>query len=488
MKELTINSAEKLFFYNAMDCMITRELLDKLLPQLDTDTSTIYSFERGLQAPILETMLRGILIDQAERWRQLQDAQEKLARLESILNQLAEAVWEQPLNPRSPKQIADFFYGHMKLPPVWLSFKGEKRISTNREALEKLTGYYWAQLIVRTILAARDQAKLCAVLKSGVDKDSRIRTSYNIGGTSTGRLSSSENAFGTGMNLQNVTEQIRPMFIPDPGFKLAYIDLEQAESRAVALISGDVAYWEACHSGDLHTTTAKMVWNKLPWDGTPKGDRAVANQKFYRDFSYRDMSKRGGHGTNYRGFPSTMARYLKVQTAVMEEFRRAYFTAFPGIPRWHENVSRQLTLTGQLTTPLGRRRAFFGRRDDDATLRKAIAYGPQSLVGDILNLGMWRVWKSFPEVQILAQIHDAILIQYPESLELKLIPQILKALEVTVSFQNRRLTIPAEALTGWNWGKVSEKNIHGLKAFKNDIDSRQRPKLQGTSILDCWVQ
>ena len=76
----------------------------------------------------------------------------------------------------------------------------------------------------------------------------------------------------------------------------------------------------------------------------------------------------------------------------------------------------------------GRRRRFFGRLNDDATIREAIAYDPQGSVGDILNLGMLQVWRD-NTCQLLLQIHDAILVQYPESREETIIPLLLETIK-----------------------------------------------------------
>lgn len=490
---------QSLWAYNCMDCCITHEVQGVLEKQSDETTKLIHDFEMGMSAPALEMMLRGILVDEEQRQQFILEFSGKASRLERVLNRLAEAVWGTGLNPNSPKQLQAFFYGHMELPPVILSFKGERRVSTNREALEKLKAYFYALPFVNLILAYRDMVKKLSVLRKGIDEDGRLRTSYNVAGTVSGRWSSSENAFGTGDNVQNQTESLRKMYIADPGMKMAYVDLEQAESRAVALLSGDEAYWRACHDGDLHTTTAKLVWKKRSWTGDPKADRKLAEEKFYRDFSYRDMSKRGSHATNYYGQPFTVARHLKVATEIMESFQRDYFQAFPGIPAWHQKVAQQLQLEGVLITPLGRRRFFFGRRWDDATLREAIAYGPQSLVGDTLNLGLWRVWKRLgvgafnplAKVEVLAQVHDAILVQYPEELERDTVPAVLRLMEVQINYRGHILVIPAEAAVGWNWGKwIGEAdkegrapNLNGLKKWTGG-DDRKRLVTPKKNILD----
>ena len=128
----------------------------------------------------------------------------------------------------------------MKIPEIWLSFKGERRLSVNREALEKIDEYMYARPIVSLILSCRDLYKQLDVLTEEIDEDGRHRTSYNIGGTETGRLSSSTSVLGTGGNAQNIAPELRRVFISDPGFKLCSIDLEQVEARDVGFLCGSL--------------------------------------------------------------------------------------------------------------------------------------------------------------------------------------------------------------------------------------------------------
>lgn len=485
------------WWYNSLDCAVTLEIHQKLAQK--NSGQGVYAFERALQGPALDMMLRGFRIDPVWRAKNTDDMTKRQAFIEDRLNRLAHAVWGKDLNPRSPPQLKEFFYGALNLPPIWTSKKGVRSISTDREALEKLSQYYIAQPIINSVLLARDTSKKLSVLRSGVDPDGRMRCTYNVCGTETGRWASSRNVYGRGSNLQNITEELRRMFVADPGYILLYVDGEQAESRGVGFIHGrlfdDWRYLDACEAGDLHTTVTKLVWPGLGFTDDPKSDRALADQNFYRHFSYRDMAKRGGHGTNYYGQPHTMARHLKVDKGLIEDFQRDYFKAFPAMRKWHTWVSEQLAIHQSITTFVGRERTFFGRPNDDATLRKAIAFEPQSVVGDLVNEGGYRVWKKFPEAQVLAQIHDAYLFQIPET-RLDLIAPILASFEVPVRDRKsgRTLIIPAEAKIGWNWAgeemstpvekrKFKDGNPDGLRKWKGS-DTRVRTEDPSASLLD----
>jgi len=486
--------------YNGLDNCVTLEV-HEVLSALSTNEG-IYSFERAMQAPALEMMLRGLRVDTLARDTLVEHLRKQQARLHEILFHYGHAIWDKPIGPRTssgPSDLKKLFYEHMKLPVQFAIVKGIRKPSTGRDALEKLQVYFHAKPICKAILAFRDLAKQIEFLTSGVDFDGRIRTSYNVASTETGRWSSSENAFGTGANLQNFPDKLRRIFIADDGRKFAYCDLEQAESWIVGirawLVTGKRNYIDAILSGDLHTTVARMVWPELPWTGDIKRDKAIADgTKFYRDYSYRDLAKRGGHGTNYYGTPPTMAKHLKVEARLMAEFQERYFTAFPEIGgawngnTWHKWVAQQLQLHSSLTTLLGRKRDFFGRATDDTTLREAIAYEPQSVVGDLLNLAAWRIWRygRGRGIHLLAQLHDAVLIDFPDNPEAEpsVAAFVTSLMRTELSLGGEAFVIPNDFASGWNWAKFNDNpkrgpiNLAGVKKL-GGIETRSAPKMSG---------
>ena len=515
LEQHQLDSHDRLQVYNGLDCCMTLEIFEELHaaygqsgPQ---DWRTIYDFERALQAPYFDLMTRGIRVDEYGRRVAIQELRQQKQVLEQQLDRLAAVMWDQPLNPRSPKQLQEFLYGRLRLGEIWVSQKGVRRISTNREALEKLYDQYlYARPFINHILAIRDLAKQLEVFESEIDADGRFRASYNIAGTETGRPSSSENAFGTGRNAQNIAPGLRYVFRADPGFKLVVVDLEQVEARDVGFfcgcLFGDWTFLDNCESGDLHTNNCKLVWPQKPWTDDPKANRALADQIFYREFSFRDMAKRGGHLTNYFGTAWTMAKSLKIPISVAEEFQARYCRgradiqpAFEAIPRWWRWSAEQLQTTRTLVTPFGRRRQFFGRPNDDTTLREAIAFLPQSTTADRMNLGLWRVWRYEPRAQLLAQTYDSITFQVREQDVDEVIARVLELIAVElVSPSGRRYVVPGEAKLGWNWGsyadssdqekarkagrKLPRLNPDGLIKWKPGADKRQRTATDFASL------
>lgn len=497
--------------YNGLDCCVTYEIRDALLPLLDEVTRETYAFSLALQAPILEMTLTGLLVDQPRRDKVLFSFQSQIERLEGQLTTIVNEGIGFPDTPavtkkgqrwwRSGPRLKSLLYDVMKLPPVRKRSKATGLYAPvlDREALEKLNNYFIAQPVVNHLLALRDLDKKRGFLETGIDADGYMRSNFNIAGTNTGRLASSMSDFGTGGNLQNVDRELRSVFTAPRGWKFANLDLEQGDARNVGAICWDLfvdshgeayagSYLDACESGDLHTYNSRMIWPELGWTGELAQDKPIAEQIFYRQDSYRQMSKKGGHGTNYYGTPRTMASHLKVQTSLIDEFQIRYFRAFPVIgsydpkrgdpehklPNWHNYVYHELRTKHSLTTLLGRRRQFFGRSFDDATLREAIAYAPQSMTADEIDSGILRLWRA-DRIIPLVQVHDSILLMYREEEEAEIIPWALETLKTRLILKkDREFFVPTEAKIGWNWGEYDEQeNPDGLRKWKGG-DLRKR--------------
>jgi len=257
--------------YNGLDCCITSEILDVLLPQLDDHTTATYAFSRALQGPVLEMQLRGILVDQARRQDVIDEYYDVIDRLEGQLEQIVlDGVGMPSFSWRSNADLQKLFYGHLGIPTI----RKQGRPTCDHKALEKMQLFLVARPIVNHLLTMREIQKKIDFLKTGVDHDGRIRTSYNISGTNTGRFSSSYSEFGTGGNLQNVEESLRSVFIADWGWKFAKFDAKAGESYVVGAIEGnlfnDWRYLDAVESGDVHTAVARICWPRLGWTGDLK--------------------------------------------------------------------------------------------------------------------------------------------------------------------------------------------------------------------------
>jgi DNA polymerase I len=484
LDQLQLTADENHWVYNGLDNCLTLEIFNELSATIDDTARRTYEFSLALQAPVLEMNMRGVLINQNRRRDVIRDFERKQGILEAQLSYLLGEVFDlRGFNWASPLQVKNLLYEVMQLPvQKKRNANGIYAPSSDREALEALSFYYIAEPVINHILGLRDLGKSLGFLRTPLDSDGRLRTSFNIAGTVTGRFSSSADDFDVGTNLQNITESLRSVFVADPGYKFANLDLEQGDSRNVGAICWELfheshgetfagAYLDACESGDLHTIVTKMVQPQLPWDGV--NDKAVAETDFYRGSSYRQASKKLGHGSNYLGQPGHMAKQSKFPVANVKDFQAAYFGAFPCIPAWHKNVFWKLSNLGYIETLFGDRRVFFGRPEEAATRREAVAHAPQSMTGKEINIGILNLWRA-NRVQLLIQVHDSILFQFPEEQEDEIIPWALEALKAPLALSlGREFVVPTEAKVGWTWGNHSDTNPDGLIKWKGS-DPRHR--------------
>lgn len=495
MRKLSADDASNI--YNGLDCCVTLEVYHRLMEELESSPDHVkYTYEMALakQAPILEMSMRGINVDLEARDKALQELQGILDQLDERFQRIMTEVFGFNLNWRSPTQLKNLFYGCLGIKEVKKrNTKGVYAATVNEEALNRLCTNFWAQPLALYILKMRELNKKIGFFKTELDEDGRIRCNINIAGTNTGRLSSSFNDFGTGTNLQNVDTALRFAFVPDPDYIMVNIDLEQADARNVAAIIYNMfyeshpdeaaKYLDACESGDLHTFVCRMAWAELDWPEERSGWRAIADEIAYRAFSYRDLAKRLGHGTNYYGTPYTMAKHTHTEVRIIETFQERYFGAFPLIQEWHKRTIELVKTQGFLTTPYGRRRFFFGRGDDQSTWRKAIAYSPQSMTGHQIDMGLLNLWRNMPEAQLLMQVHDSILFQVPYEGHAEYINRALELLRYDYELKGgRNFYVPLEAKVGWNWGDTEynkdgtvKANAYGLQKWKGE-DRRIPPK------------
>lgn len=438
------------YAYNCLDTCITLGVFRELEPLLDEDTARVYAFERGMQNVAMTLQCRGICVDEKAAQAAIKDVERREKRCQQILDRVAEAWWDKGLNPRSPKQLQEFLYEVLRLPP---QRSKEGKITTGIEALESLSKKAPKfGIIMRCILHARDLRKQLSFLKARRSPDGKIRASFNVGATETGRWSSSKNCFGEGLNYQNVYKPLRYVFVPSPGRKMGNADLEQAESRLVAHLSGDAEYIKAHEAFDTHTYVCKLIWPDAEWPGDEGvADVEFAKQKnFLRHFSRRDLGKRFQHLSNYGGTEYVVARIMRISQAEARDIGNRYFAAFPGIRKWQTRIKNELGRYGVLTTQLGRKRQFFDRVWDGGTQREAIANEPQSMVGDLLNVALFRVWLELDgkNLWLLHQGHDSFLFEFAPEDESRLLPRVKELMRV--EFMPGE-AIPVDVQSGANW-------------------------------------
>lgn len=452
---------------------------------------------------------------------------------ELVKFQAALKAFSEPFNPKSPDQKLKLLYNFFGspnneiakssyIPPPWLkthgipehksrNTKGEYTPSSGVDALEKIIkasdggpdkAAFWAAPFAHIFLAISDLSKSLGFLNCKLE-NGYFKSSFGTL-TETGRLSSRRNAQGFGSNAQNVTPKLRHILIAPPKEKIIAIDYAQIESRIVAAICfrlfGLKNYIAATESGDLHSLAASVVWPEMSWpqDFTLewtikhgpfpkdmiKAAKELASIEFYRGKSRRDVSKTLGHGTSYMGKAPQMSKQSHIELTLVRHYQEVFFYLFPEMLMWHQWVVEQVQTVGEITTMLGRTRRFFGRPNDDATIREAVAYEPQSVAADYCNRALLRLHKlnlegKFPATLRLTK-HDELAVTFKEELEKEIIDIMVPQMEERIiisspSGETREWYVPAEAESGWNLGRFSKKNPElNPNGLSNPLDGRVR--------------
>jgi DNA polymerase-1 len=378
-------------------------------------------------------------------------------RLQSELNSLV----KREVDVMSAKQMKELLYEEMNLAPQYKKRKdGKTTLTADEEAIEKLARQNpsLSPIFDKVLGIRKDRKILGTYIENLFGEDGRARCSYiiggddeGVGGTETGRLSSRESIFGTGTNLQNVPPgNCRKMFVPDEGRVFVEPDLSQAEARVVAYLAEEERMIEVFDGGgDIHQLTA----DSLPKDFVPSGSA-------YQNVSnpLRLFAKKHVHAFNYGEGTRTFAMRAGVSMATAMVIRDGYFSAFPRIVGWHYEVQAALKRSRVMSTPMGRKRTFFGRWGDEL-FREAYAFVPQSTVADILNLALIRFEKSVPtgcRWELMLQVHDAFVLQCPKGEVERCMNVVRSAFDIPVYVKGRVLKIPIEVKVGENWQEMKK--------------------------------
>lgn len=122
------------------------------------------------------------------------------------IKDMKEVVSKKTLLISSNPQLMSYFYGEKRIKP-YMSDQGRPTIDDL--ALSRIVRRFELEE-ARVVQEYRKLSKLISTyLEMGYDSDNRVRCSFNIRGTWTGRLSSSQTIFDTGGNFQNLTEDFQ---------------------------------------------------------------------------------------------------------------------------------------------------------------------------------------------------------------------------------------------------------------------------------------
>ncbi len=436
---------DQLWTYNCKDAVITFEVDTAQQAAVDQmRLREVHDFQQRLFWPVLDSMNRGLRVDTSRRGDFAFTLQEEIATREQwLIDTLGE-----PLNIKSPLQMKRMFYETLGQKPVLSRKTGG--VTCDDEALRKLAEREPLLLpVTKKIAELRSLGVfLSTFINAPLDTDGRMRCSFNIAGTETYRFSSSKNAFGSGLNLQNIPKgggddelelpNVRSLFIPDPGMTFFDIDLSSADLRIVVWESDEPEFKAMLKEGlDPYTEIAKEFYHD------PTITKKDPRRQTFKSFA---------HGTNYLGTAKGLAERLGLGVHEAEQTQKWYFERFPKIKKWQDDLKDQVYKRRMVQNVFGYRCYFFDRIEG-TIFNQAAAWIPQSTVACLINRAYVKIYEELPEVQILLQVHDSLAGQFPTHLGDWITNQIVSKAEIELPYPGDPLVIPVGVKTSTaSWG------------------------------------
>jgi len=339
----------------------------------------------------------------------IQEMTDKLLDMKEVKSFL-EANGE--FNPNSVIQLRKLFFDYLGLRPTGIKTdKGAD--SLGAEALDMLSKEHEVPAMILNI---RKDTKLKNTYIDKIipqlDRDSRLRTNFNLHGTVAGRLSSSGK-----LNMQQIPRDnaiVKGCIKAPEGRKIVAMDLTTAEIYVAAVLSGDKKLQAIFKAGtNFHSTVAKDVFNL---------DCEVEDvDKLYPD--YRQATKAVNFGIIYgAGAPTISTQVNKdggnLTVGEAQEIIDQYFRNFSTLKRWIDRNKAAIARDAHVYSHFGRKRRLPDvQSDNKGTVAHAIRSGlnfiVQSPASDVNLIGAMEAQQIVEadglDANMFALVHDSVL-------------------------------------------------------------------------------
>lgn len=429
--KLDMLSRDDLLIYNCKDADASRRLFDIFLPKLKQQGLDKLMITSSMILPILSKMeTRGVYLDKEYAYKNQTKLFKEMISLRYSMSEIA----KDNFNPDSSEQIARILYKRLSLTPTKFTPSGNP--STDAEAISYLLDQDITEdqnTFIHSILDYKKKAKLINTYYQPIERwtkyDGRVHSNYSlgrqrneegIGGTVTGRLSSSN------PNLQNIPrgKQHRGMFGSSTNYTLLDGDFSQLELRVAAYLSQEPVMLEAFNNGlDIHTAVMSDLQG-IPYNDLVDILKDSKCEEYEKTKNDRVAIKRINFGILYGVQAERLQRLLRLELGINVELDYCqsiitqWLSKYKRISSWIKTQKVQAVSMGYVSMPLGQRRrlpdANFETGNGRRQLRQATNFPVQSLASWICLIGLkllddyFQEMKYYMDAHIVMQVHDSI--------------------------------------------------------------------------------
>lgn len=444
--------------YMQRDCIATYRLDDKFEELKRPGSDFVYDMLIKASVAYGEMELNGVRVDMDYLEDFEFELDMEIAKANKTLSEVAKKIWnpekyrqdtgaksvDSDFNIKSPKQLK------WMLKEV-LGYEVEttdaQMLSTLYDECER--GYIsnpLAKEFIGSIAGMRKSNKYMDTYVQGVRsvvcRDGRVRCTYNLHGTETGRLSCSN------PNMQNIprNKKIKNIFVASPGYKLLQFDYSQAELRVLAMLSDDPFMIESYNAGkDFHD--------------------AVAEKMFGPDFDkeQRNLAKTINFGIAYGRGPGSIAEKFGKSMSEARAIIDDWFKPMPKV-REYINGQRKKPLQGEpCITLLGRERHFVITNEMLNHIQNEYINTPiQSLASDFTMLSLLGIHDYIKanniDAKLVITVHDSIILEVIDDQEVidKVVRECTRIMADTPKkfVPNCKVPFKADADVGYQWGAL----------------------------------
>ena len=498
--------------YCCTDSDVTLQIARKHDQALTGSAREHYEFNMAMLEPLLYAQIRGMKYDGDTAKELLLQTNVKMKEVQTRIN--SSTFDQRELNVNSPKQMAHFLYKEKALPAQYQMEKGRKtnKYTTDVKALLLLSRKFQLPFI-SDILLWRKLEKQRQSLNMTFDADGRVRCSYNVVGTVTGRLSCSQSAHKTGTNLTTVPKQFRKLYVADDGHEFFQCDLAGADGWTVAAHCkqlGDPTMMDDYLFGLKPAKIICLLYNHGREVNQWSREKLLEESKSIGEGWLYFSAKQVQHGSNYGLKANSMSQNIMLQSykrnnemimvtpATCQKLQDLYMIhRYPGVTQWQNRIQYNIANSRgypEMASASGHTRKFFGRKKDNSTFQEAYSQEPQINTTYATNIAIKNMWEDMENrisgvevfefgvtyttvsghkfnvdrdheikkpggmlIEPLHQVHDAACGQFLNSMTEWATEKIKSYFDNTLTIAGSDLVIPYDGEYGRSWGEMDKQ-------------------------------